>query len=215
MRRIEKTNKPISLAINAATWTSDLLDARKKGLPYKTIEVKYQQDDVRAALRDETSRKCAYCEAIIDAVAYDHIEHIEPKSVFVAKTFEWSNLTLACPRCNTNKGSIPPTLTNFVNPYSEDPEIIFKFIGPFMMHQPDDTRAQNMISWLDLNRTGLLEARAELVAKIQDIFEKAMILDIALRDEFVDLALAPLVRPSAKFSAAARAIIAAFRTTYV
>jgi uncharacterized protein (TIGR02646 family) len=67
----------------------------------------YRKDDVRKALRemysDEDGCYCCYCEAQIDEVAYDHIEHRMPKTTFPQHAFDWDNLHLACQICNMHK----------------------------------------------------------------------------------------------------------------
>ena len=37
-------------------------------------------------------------------VAYEHIEHLKPKSKYPELAFQWENLHLACQRCNVEKG---------------------------------------------------------------------------------------------------------------
>lgn len=204
MQRLTKGPEPQALQDNAAAWRDQLLAARAAGQPYTNLENRYRRDDVRDALREECHRKCAYCESRIDAVAYDNIEHIEPKSKVPALTFEWENLTLACPKCNTNKGHERPTAQNYIHPYNENPEDKFWFLGPIIFGNTDNLTASNMIAWLELNRPGLLEARAEVVYKVNNIYDTARYLDIADRRPFIDASLAPLIRNTAQYAALAR-----------
>lgn len=64
---------------------------------------KYSQSDVKAALKSMYRGFCCYCETYIEVVAYANIEHRKPKRKYPDWTFEWDNLHLACPICNTAK----------------------------------------------------------------------------------------------------------------
>lgn len=48
---------------------------------------------------------CAYCGVRIQTTA--HVEHVEPKSLFPEKMFEWSNFLPACRDCNSAKRNRP------------------------------------------------------------------------------------------------------------
>lgn len=63
-------------------------------------------------LRSEQNNKCCYCKRQLgfDLKEVD-IEHIFPKSKHSSFTFEPKNLSLSCPGCNTNKGSL--NVTNY------------------------------------------------------------------------------------------------------
>ena len=81
--------------------------------------------------------KCAYCESRITHVDYGHIEHHVPKAGpngRPKRTFQWSNLLLACGRCNgsENKGDRFPTARQggpIVNPCKDDPADHFEFVN--------------------------------------------------------------------------------------
>jgi hypothetical protein len=62
---------------------------------------------------------CSYCESY--STGGLHVEHVVPKSPFVALEIDWDNFLLACPPCNSIKSNrptyaavkaIPPALTN-------------------------------------------------------------------------------------------------------
>ncbi|HEV7277757.1 MAG TPA: retron system putative HNH endonuclease [Devosiaceae bacterium] len=214
MRKLTKATKPTVLIDNDATWTSELLAAQKGSVEYKAIESRYNEVSVKDALREETRAKCAYCESRIEAVAWLHIEHIVPKSAEPSLTFEWTNLTLACPICNNKKGTRRPTISNFVHPYDDDPENRLGFVGNMIKSAPGDAAAANMIHWIDLNRVELFVERTEVVIRVRDIFEQAIKLPADVRKEFVELSLAPLIAPAAKFSRVALCSAALFEVEY-
>jgi uncharacterized protein (TIGR02646 family) len=200
MRTLEKGPQPVSLASNAIAWRDELLAAPQGSEEYRRIQARYRRDDIRDALRDETSRKCAYCEGYVEAYSYDHIEHIEPKTPKPELTFDWDNLTLACTVCNVNKGDDLPDATNFVHPYNDAPEQRFHFLGGLIQAAPADVAAQNMINWLDLNRAGLIIQRSELVKRLTNIFEQALGLPQESRAQFIELSLRPLCKDSSPHS---------------
>jgi uncharacterized protein (TIGR02646 family) len=87
----------------------DAID-KKSGGGFKAHH--YAPDDVRALLSHIYKEKCAYCESLTAHVASLQVEHYRPKAKVEDKTpsysgpgyywlaLEWSNLLLACPKCN-------------------------------------------------------------------------------------------------------------------
>lgn len=80
------------------------------------IGERYKHKTVLTALQDLYHHKCGYCEEKIDGVSYEQIEHYRPKGGVNKKDLkpeeahpgyywlgdEWSNLLIACQRCNGN-----------------------------------------------------------------------------------------------------------------
>lgn len=158
MIRLEKGEAPQLLVENAAKWTAELLaETDGKRLAYR--KSRYNQPPIKDAIIRETSSKCAYCESNPLHVSYGDIEHIRPKSVDLARTFEWDNLTLACDICNTRKGS----REGLLDPYGCDPEVEFVFFGPMILHNNGRAIAEVTRTVLDLNRAELLAKRSERV----------------------------------------------------
>lgn len=115
MRNVIRPPTPDSLKVNAKKWTVELLLAIKanktKGtkIPPKSIN-RYKQPDVLDSLKKMYGNGkggcyCCYCESEVETVSYPHIEHRKPKSIYPELSFEWNNLHLACPKCNTAKGN--------------------------------------------------------------------------------------------------------------
>jgi uncharacterized protein (TIGR02646 family) len=59
---------------------------------------------------------CAYCESKLRHITYGDIEHIVAKAVDQSRTYDWTNLTIACDVCNTEKSDEE----GLVDPYTED-----------------------------------------------------------------------------------------------
>src|SRR4051794_10172740 len=81
----------------------------------------WRHPEIVAGLIAETHAKCAYCEAVISDVAAPHVEHIIPKSVSPTLVVHWTNLTLACPACNSAKGTYFSQTAALLNPYDHQP----------------------------------------------------------------------------------------------
>jgi len=214
MRKIEKQVKPQVLEEKQAVWTAELLAETPGTKEYRAIEKRYGHPQIRDTLRRETNYKCAYCESHIENAGYPHIEHILPKDTNPHLTFEWTNLTIGCNRCNVKKSTIEPTNTNYVHPYNDEPEDHFSFIGSFMNPKSGELRAINMISWLDLNRSGLIISRSEIVHKIRDIYLQAIILPSEARREFINFAIGALTDREKPYSRVAECTARAYEQEY-
>jgi 5-methylcytosine-specific restriction endonuclease McrA len=109
MRNVKREYEPQSLRNNVEEWRAVVGEAKSKGesIPKGGLLENYHAEDVRAALRrmysDERGCYCCYCEARLDEVSYDHIEHRKPKSVFPECALDWENLHVACQKCNMHK----------------------------------------------------------------------------------------------------------------
>lgn len=214
MRKIEKLDKPEILVNCAANWTAELLAATPGSKEYRAIEKRYGHAEIRNKLRKETHYKCVYCESYIENAGYPNIEHIQPKTTNPHLTFEWSNLTIGCNKCNVKKSTTEPSENNYVHPYSDDPELQFSFIGSFMTPISGESRALNMLNWLDLNRNGLLISRTEIVHKIRDIYLQAITLPSEARREFITLAVGALTGREKPYSRVAECTARAYEQEY-
>jgi hypothetical protein len=54
----------------------------------------------KAQLLEESSNKCAYCEAPLKVVAYGDVEHYRPKSVYWWLAYNYENYLASCTLCN-------------------------------------------------------------------------------------------------------------------
>lgn len=173
MIKLKKIEIPLSLKEHKDQWTKELMDYVDRGEKVPdNIKNKYNQADVKEQLRTETNGKCMYCESFIGAIAYEHIEHFKPKSKYPHLTFEWSNLGLACPKCNTNKLNDFDENCPFINPYIDNPNDHFVAAGTMILSKPNDKRAKITELTLDLNRPELLEARKERINSIRSLVDQ-------------------------------------------
>ncbi len=174
MIRLRKGPEPSVLATKKESWTKQLLDCihREEEVP-KGLKRKYNQPEVKRALKDECNRKCMYCESPVDHVAHEHIEHIKPKakSKYPELTFEWTNLGLACPICNENKGDTYDEDLPFINPYEEEPSDFLIAYGTFVYPLPGNRRGKVTVGKIKLNRPELLERRKERLDLIQGLID--------------------------------------------
>jgi hypothetical protein len=167
MIRLSKKTIPAVLAANSSTWTRVLLDHQAANTtPTSTEKSRYRHADIKAALVEETSGKCAYCESKLRHITYGDIEHISPKSLDVGKTFEWENLTLACDVCNTNKSVHFGNHEDLVDPYVLEPLDHLEFLGATVLSRPGSTPGLITESTLDLNRAELLERRRDRLSNL-------------------------------------------------
>lgn len=129
---------------------------------------RYAAPDIRAALEAETHSKCAYCEGRFKPVSYGHIEHKLPKRKYPELVCAWTNLTVACQVCNTNKGDYDDPACRLLDPHVDDIEKLDVFAGSFALaacgRQVDKT-----IERLKLNRPDLLLAREEFLRTLNRI----------------------------------------------
>ena len=167
MIKLIKGTVPDILADNAAVWTEELAaEVAAGGDKVAYRKSKYSHTTIKNALIIETSRKCAYCESLALHVTYGDVEHIIPKSIDINLTFDWANLTLACDVCNTKKGD----KEGLVDPYSDEPEDEFMFVGPMLFHGEGRAKARITKVSLDLNRIDLLSHRAERIEGLENLF---------------------------------------------
>ncbi|MCL2378891.1 MAG: HNH endonuclease [Defluviitaleaceae bacterium] len=175
MIHIKKTAKPKILADNAEKWTKEYLCCIASGKePEKRLANAYNHPEVKMALKKETHGKCAYCESKIMHIDYGDIEHILPKNKNARPDicFEWSNLTLACSKCNrSGKGSYYNVNFPLINPYSDYPEVHFRALGSLVWPLPCDERAIITEGKLGLNRAELLERRQERIGYIRSLLQ--------------------------------------------
>lgn len=173
MRKLTKQPKPRVLINNATSWTSDLMAYVKSGMAVpKSIQDRYNNSEIKATLTLETSGKCMYCEGVIGAVSYPHIEHFRPKKLYPERTFEWENLGLGCQICNTNKNDVFDENLPYINPYYENPEDYFIFLGTMIKQKPGCARGENMINQLKLNRGELMEQRKAAIDNVSQLVER-------------------------------------------
>ncbi len=174
MIKLFKGAEPAVLIDNKENWTTQLRDLQNANKPVpQTLATKYNNDEVKDALRSEGMSKCMYCESKVEHITDLHIEHIKPKAKdkFPDLTFEYNNLGLACPVCNRNKSDIFDAETPFINPYIDEPDDHFICGGFAIWARPGDKRAKLTENEIELNRPNLLEARGERIKVIRGLLD--------------------------------------------
>lgn len=187
MIRLSQGAEPQILVDNSGAWTAEYVNwwqSREGAEPRR-----YAHEDIRAALEAETRSKCAYCEGRVSDVAYTNIEHKLPKSKHPHLVCAWENLTIACPRCNTNKDDYDAPECPLLDPYTDDVEEAVAFGGPLALPRGGD-RSRATITILRLNRMDLLFARGEALSRLDrllDLVERAANEPAALRVLWLDI----------------------------
>jgi uncharacterized protein (TIGR02646 family) len=209
MIALTKVAPPAVLTDNRNQWTIEFAAFQNGdvGIPAAAAR-RYAHQDIRDALRDETNRKCAYCESLIEHVDYAHIEHTFPKVHRPELVCEWDNLTLACTRCNTNKGDYYDLACNLVDPYRDEIKAHLVFAGPFVAHRSPD-RGRVTISKIDLNRSELMARRKEAIENVQRVLDLLEAANEGPVKQALEAELEELTGPKAEFSATMRAFVRA------
>ena len=193
--------------------TCSLLQKIEGGEPPTVAEkTRYRHPQVKVALVTETNGKCAYCESKLLHIHHGDVEHIYPKSLAPERTFEWSNLTLACEVCNQNKSDRDPYVKSIIDPYGTDPADHLLFSGPLVFSRGTALGTATR-AILDLNRGELAERRKEQLDRLMAIYESMLRMDVPLQAKkaiYNDLR-AREGSASAPYTAMARAVIQQMR----
>ncbi|MCA1179737.1 MULTISPECIES: retron system putative HNH endonuclease [unclassified Pantoea] len=180
MIKLNRPSEPKILCDNAEGWTQNLMELVKKYGDYKSIPKAekeaalkfYRHEEIRTALRDSSSGKCAFCEGIPAETGFAEVEHFHPKSLYTDKAFEWNNLLYSCKACNNSKLSHDTQKEPIINPYDLDPRDCFTYTD--VMIQPGagvlHSMAEKTIAVCGLSGKRLISARAAILASFR-IFE--------------------------------------------
>ena len=186
---------------NETNWTSEFAAEKRS----RAAATRYRDKDIRQALEAECASKCAYCESRVDHVAYEHIEHILPKERVPELVVAWENLTLACPRCNQNKGQYFDPGKPLLNPYKDEVESEVTFMLGVIV--PVSAAAMRSVKVLKLDRSELVFQRHRLLASLQKLVESAKTEAVAAsRQKCLGLALSHL-SADIEYTSAVRAFL--------
>ena len=217
--------------------------AYRSGAQKFTIDDKiYGAKHVRDALSRAQHEKCCYCESKFLQSAYGTVEHYRPKGAVKQSSthnaeypgyywlaYDWNNLLMSCPVCNTTKGILFPLQDHaararshhdditteqplFIHPVLEDPRQHIRFEGPTPV--PITEAGRETIERLNLRRDRLEWDRQQRLAELQRLRKaieqlrnspdpQAQILVQEMREH-----LAAAVRPEAEYSAMAQDFLA-------
>lgn len=173
MIKLKKRAKPNVLVQNEQSWTTEYVNCIKNGeTPSDTVKYRYKHRDIKKELEKETHGKCAYCESKITHTEYGDIEHILPKNKNARPDLyvNWNNLTLACTLCNRDgKRDYYDPKAPLVNPYIDDPDDCFIFVGNIIHYK--NAQGKRTIEIIKLNRAALAAQRKEILDGIQKLFD--------------------------------------------
>lgn len=180
MIKLKRPPEPKILCDNAAAWTQELMELVKIHGDYKSIPKQakeaalkyYRHEDIKAALKDSSFDKCAFCEGIPAETGYAEVEHFHPKSIYTDKAFEWTNLLYSCKACNNSKLSHDTQIEPIINPYDLDPRDCFTYTDIMIEPKagPSYAIAQKTIEVCGLSDRRLFSPRASILASFR-IFE--------------------------------------------
>ena len=170
MRRLKKGEKPDILAKKEEAWTAEYVAAVKSGT--QDQHEHWRHKGIKSALHEETSGRCAYCEVYIGDVTWPHVDHIVPKSAHPELAHRWPNLVGACPKCNGNKKEYYHPDFAILNPFVDIISDHIDFPGGFVSAKLGRKRGEITIKKLKLNHVDLVYARAERLAKIEDLVNR-------------------------------------------
>ncbi|WP_024818153.1 HNH endonuclease [Arthrobacter sp. 31Y] len=164
MIELHKSDKPDWITLNQHQKTMEYKAASDKSKlsPWREIEVVER-------LKQECSKKCMYCECFIDDASYSAVEHIRPKKHFEDLVLEWTNLGLACWRCNTNKGDYwtEDSSLQLLNPYQDSLSEHVYFHGPLTVARLRSSRGINTVRQLKLKRDDLMLSRLKRIEEFE------------------------------------------------
>ena len=174
MRRL--TSLPSPGALNRLSHLQQRRQAAANGgNPLTKAEARgYADDVVKESLIAETSSKCAYCESFVFHVAWGDVEHILAKAAACHPelAFDYGNLTIACSRCNNAKGDYCDPSLPLVNPYVDDPEEHFVWVGSMTLPRNGSPRGELTRYRLKLDRKGLAERRQERIEQVMVLAQR-------------------------------------------
>jgi uncharacterized protein (TIGR02646 family) len=137
VRFLKKCQIPAVLAENAERWLADYAADPDNS----TKRYRYRNAEIKAAIRNETGWKCAYCESKIGHNTPGDVEHKVPTAKSQDLHFSWANLTCACGECNRRKGDYYEQETEFIDPYVDDSKNLYGTLVRFRAGDRD-TREQ-------------------------------------------------------------------------
>lgn len=161
MRALVKKAVPEVLVIHSERWNREYAEGIGTG--------HWGHPEIRERLEAETEGRCVYCEARVRHVAWEHVEHILPKSKFPLLSHEWANLTAACPVCNVNKGDYHHEHEPLLNPYIHDPAEHLVWLGPTVWCAGGSEIGYRSIKKLGLGRGQLIKDRGLRIERVLDL----------------------------------------------
>ena len=180
MIKLIRPSEPQVLCDNRAAWTQCIIELVDKYGEYKKIPTPekeaalkhYRHDDIRNTLKESSFHKCAFCEGIPAETGFAEVEHFYPKSIYMDKAFEWTNLLYSCKACNNKKFNHDTQKQPIINPYDLDPRDCFTYIDIIIEPKAGASHdiAKKTIDVCGLSDKRLFSARGDILVSFR-IFE--------------------------------------------
>lgn len=171
MRNIPKSQPPRVLVDSRLEW-----EAAVGANPSEHNKNRYRHEEIKAALIKETASKCVYCESRIGHNCPGDIEHKIPKSERLDLIFDWFNMTIACNECNRRKRDYYKETCMFLDPNRDDVEAMTIHIGPIVFSTPGNTRSENTLKLLQVDRPdrrpALIAQKWEKLEAVRNLVER-------------------------------------------
>lgn len=172
MNRLNKGQCPDVLSEKGAIWTTEFMAARAAGNVSDTQRFRYRDPTIKAAILEETFKKCAYCESKVTHVHPGETDHILPVSKRPELFVSWENLTLVCTECNRRKGDYFDNAEPLVNPYVDEPDEHLIFWGPIVLNRPGSLMGYRTEKQIELSRQALIERRTEKMMLLRPLIDQ-------------------------------------------
>lgn len=173
MIKLIKRPKPQVLIDNGLQWTRELMQHIINGtIAPDYIKNRYRHGEIKREVILETKGKCAYCESHVTHQYPGDIEHIIPKAVYPRLTFSWSNLSFVCYWCNNHKRDAVDKSCKLLNPYNDEIDDHLRAFGPIILHVNNSKRGELTHREIKLNRSELIERRADSIKELQNLIDK-------------------------------------------
>lgn len=206
MISLTKEEEPPILVANAERWKQDYLDALAAGAVTPAQRYRYRQDEIKQAIRHETSDKCAYCESKVQHSQPGETDHILPVSRCPELIVAWDNLTYVCKECNRLKGAYYDPAEPIVNPYETDPEDHLIFSGPLVLHR--DAMGRRTVRLLKFSkRVGLIERKIEKLERLNVLVEQLQDMPAGSTRRFVEDEILAEAGSDSEYAATGRAYL--------
>ncbi|KIR18985.1 hypothetical protein PFLU4_05640 [Pseudomonas fluorescens] len=176
MIKLTRKDEPEVLRINKVRWLAELRAAIDKYGSYKNIPISeknsltasYRHQDIKAALIESSYGKCAFCECVPAEGGNVEVEHFKPKSIYPDLTFEWTNFLPSCRKCNGTKLFHDTGLEPIINPYDDDPSLVFYFdeLQLKVLESTDASIGLKTIEVCGLNTVRLWRPRADILVSL-------------------------------------------------
>lgn len=209
MRKLTKGDIPVVLGDNQVTWTAEFVADKTNA----TKKFRYRHPDIKAALKEETSSKCVYCESKIGHNTPGDVEHKTPSTADELLHFSWDNLTIACTECNRRKLNYFEPALPFLDPYVDDVETRVLHLGPLVSWTPGDASAETSIKMLQIHddtRIELIKRKIETIDKLNNLVARIEKAEEPLKGLLL-LALERMKEKNSEYSAMITAVCNQYR----